>query len=466
MLLSGCWLCLLYFCQVAGHAAWRREGLVGLSSGHRSLCYLVAGDPSARSLSFLARLGGPSGGLVLFQTTWSRQGELEHCTVREEETITRAYLAFCRKERDRPPGRFLTAPDRRLQAELRAVEERGLGCCSSPLTPSPHAGLRRARRSPPAGLAATLHIPIGAGFLRYPRPGARRRSRRGWTVPGTIWCGAGDSAHNFTDLGIFDQTDFCCREHDHCEHKLGAFEYNYGMRNFRLHTISHCDCDYSNCNVTELVPEAIVRPQSKYDYVEPVLDESQMELWSKPTRSPEATGRENQMATSYSVDNSLKTREDNSRSCKCYKPLDRCEYKISPQEFKFSYYNREPKTLYHCDCTKRLAKRMKKRVNVNAVEELLSEFVSMSCFRLKSVTRNCIKAERRLCEKQSSSTVAILSKPKHLQKILKVRRTVDESLYSLPREHKRNKNGTFIGTNSLKLYDKCLQRIRALTVKA
>ncbi|NXD18583.1 PA2G3 phospholipase, partial [Nothocercus nigrocapillus] len=35
----------------------------------------------------------------------------------------------------------------------------------------------------------------------------------------------------------------CCREHDRCEAQIAALEFNYGIRNYRLHTVSHCDCD-------------------------------------------------------------------------------------------------------------------------------------------------------------------------------------------------------------------------------
>eukprot|EP00079_Xenopus_tropicalis_P020446 XP_012811325.1 PREDICTED: group 3 secretory phospholipase A2 [Xenopus tropicalis] len=69
------------------------------------------------------------------------------------------------------------------------------------------------------------------------------RYKRGLTMPGTLWCGAGSSADNFTNLGIFNGADLCCREHDHCSHQIEAFQFQYGMRNYRLHTVSHCDCD-------------------------------------------------------------------------------------------------------------------------------------------------------------------------------------------------------------------------------
>lgn len=43
--------------------------------------------------------------------------------------------------------------------------------------------------------------------------------------------------------GIFQGPDLCCREHDRCPQTISPFQYNYGIRNFRFHTISHCDCD-------------------------------------------------------------------------------------------------------------------------------------------------------------------------------------------------------------------------------
>uniref|UniRef100_A0A670YMX3 Phospholipase A2-like central domain-containing protein n=1 Tax=Pseudonaja textilis TaxID=8673 RepID=A0A670YMX3_PSETE len=43
--------------------------------------------------------------------------------------------------------------------------------------------------------------------------------------------------------GEHQETDRCCREHDHCQHLIHPFTYKYGHRNLRWHTISHCDCD-------------------------------------------------------------------------------------------------------------------------------------------------------------------------------------------------------------------------------
>ncbi|KAG8187722.1 hypothetical protein JTE90_000186 [Oedothorax gibbosus] len=69
-----------------------------------------------------------------------------------------------------------------------------------------------------------------------------------WTLwngilPGTKWCGVGDIAGSFEDLGTQQEVDACCRAHDHCPVKLKAFRTGYGLINFSLYTKSHCDCD-------------------------------------------------------------------------------------------------------------------------------------------------------------------------------------------------------------------------------
>ncbi|KAF3692603.1 Group 3 secretory phospholipase A2 [Channa argus] len=70
-----------------------------------------------------------------------------------------------------------------------------------------------------------------------------KRSKRGFTYPGTLWCGAGNMADNYDQLGVFAETDSCCRTHDHCPHVIHAFSSNYGHINFKWHPICHCDCD-------------------------------------------------------------------------------------------------------------------------------------------------------------------------------------------------------------------------------
>ncbi|XP_050548186.1 phospholipase A(2)-like [Daktulosphaira vitifoliae] len=38
----------------------------------------------------------------------------------------------------------------------------------------------------------------------------------GFIYPGTKWCGPGNIAKSYSDLGVYKKEDSCCREHDHC----------------------------------------------------------------------------------------------------------------------------------------------------------------------------------------------------------------------------------------------------------
>lgn len=54
--------------------------------------------------------------------------------------------------------------------------------------------------------------------------------------PGTKWCGVGDVAKDFHDLGPQAQVDRCCRVHDHCPIRMGALSVEYGTINLSLYT--------------------------------------------------------------------------------------------------------------------------------------------------------------------------------------------------------------------------------------
>lgn len=62
-------------------------------------------------------------------------------------------------------------------------------------------------------------------------------------LPGTKWCGLGDQASSYNDLGSKHRIDICCRAHDHCPIRLKPFRNDYGVLNIALYTKSHCDCD-------------------------------------------------------------------------------------------------------------------------------------------------------------------------------------------------------------------------------
>lgn len=61
--------------------------------------------------------------------------------------------------------------------------------------------------------------------------------------PGTKWCGTGDIARNFHDLGTEKEMDRCCRDHDICPVKVRAYQSRYNLTNNSIYTKSHCVCD-------------------------------------------------------------------------------------------------------------------------------------------------------------------------------------------------------------------------------
>ncbi|KAG9331710.1 hypothetical protein JZ751_018365, partial [Albula glossodonta] len=104
--------------------------------------------------------------------------------------------------------------------------------------------------------------------------------------------------------------------------------------------------------------------------------------------------------------------KDKLQLCDCYKQLDECRYKILPQEVKYGLHNEESKILYHCSCTRRSGPATAALMRSNepsAVQSLLVDFVSLSCFTLPRI-RHCPRQRRCLAD---------LSESAHLKRALK-----------------------------------------------
>lgn len=53
---------------------------------------------------------------------------------------------------------------------------------------------------------------------------------------GTKWCGPGDVAQSYDDLGALIEVDKCCRAHDHCPIKVKGFASAHGLMNLSFYT--------------------------------------------------------------------------------------------------------------------------------------------------------------------------------------------------------------------------------------
>lgn len=138
-------------------------------------CPTRATGGRSRLLSFLWLRPDGSPSTVLVQSLWDlRSGQLLECALRTEPDLTRRYLELCAPGGLRDPlVRASWGPG--LRRELEALDARK-GACK--------------------GASTSL------GAAEGKREGqAKPRSRRGWTMPGTLWCGAGHTAEKPSELG-------------------------------------------------------------------------------------------------------------------------------------------------------------------------------------------------------------------------------------------------------------------------
>ncbi|CAL7941136.1 unnamed protein product [Xylocopa violacea] len=78
-------------------------------------------------------------------------------------------------------------------------------------------------------------------------------------LPGTKWCGAGDIAENYHDLGQDVEIDRCCRSHDLCPVKIRAQRSRYNLTNYSIYTKSHCTCDEALYNCLKAASQSSAR---------------------------------------------------------------------------------------------------------------------------------------------------------------------------------------------------------------
>ncbi|KAH8418367.1 hypothetical protein KR222_004054 [Zaprionus bogoriensis] len=72
----------------------------------------------------------------------------------------------------------------------------------------------------------------------------------GLTVPGTKWCGPGNTSTSYDDLGRLRQLDMCCRDHDYCDEIIDSETSLHGLsKNTDWFPIMKCSCEqkFLNC---------------------------------------------------------------------------------------------------------------------------------------------------------------------------------------------------------------------------
>ncbi|XP_035807123.2 group 3 secretory phospholipase A2 isoform X2 [Amphiprion ocellaris] len=165
--------------------------------------------------------------LRLYHSSWSGQRALRSCAWSDDAAVIHSYLALCRERTQE----FSDHPNDNFDLDSMFVGEEEQ--CVSLASPGvgEQAGRRPVRSvgGPDRGERSEVRI--------------HQRVKRGFIVPGTLWCGSGNKAPSYADLGVFSDTDSCCREHDQCKHTILSFHSQFGVFNTNIFTMSHCDCD-------------------------------------------------------------------------------------------------------------------------------------------------------------------------------------------------------------------------------
>ncbi|XP_067255054.1 group 3 secretory phospholipase A2 [Chanodichthys erythropterus] len=169
--------------------------------------------------------------LLLFDSIWNKNNSLFSCITSDEQSVIERYLSRCWED-----SSFSETLDARFDIS-QLIEPDG-PCEAAGITEEFTASVRRARDLKSVEPDGSVYQDSGESSRQ-----TLHRSKRSWMIPGTLWCGSGNKATGFTDLGIFEETDNCCREHDHCKDTIDSFSYNYGVFNTNIFTLSHCDCD-------------------------------------------------------------------------------------------------------------------------------------------------------------------------------------------------------------------------------
>uniref|UniRef100_A0A3Q3WSW3 phospholipase A2 n=1 Tax=Mola mola TaxID=94237 RepID=A0A3Q3WSW3_MOLML len=338
--------------------------------------------------SFLRRSSRPaSPSLRLYHSSWSEERALLGCAWSDEAAVIRNYFTLCRER----AHHFSDHPDENLDVD--SIFEAEDQCVSLA----------------PAGRRSVRSVNGHEGEDGRSEGRIHQRVKRSFIVPGTLWCGSGNKAPSYQDLGVFAETDSCCREHDHCKHTILSFHSDFGLFNSNIFTMSHCDCDnkfhsclkeakdsisdvvgytffnllkmhcfdfshrlqcaqrnwFGMCKESKMDLYAVVHPPTLYESPAPtelnstnsttnitLPEELQKSGTSHPQLFPITAEGETVHTPSTGAPSATITHAINKQlSCADYKVLDECKTKLLPKQRRYGLRNPEAMTLYHCNCT-------------------------------------------------------------------------------------------------------------------
>uniref|UniRef100_A0A8C9PI63 Phospholipase A2 group III n=1 Tax=Spermophilus dauricus TaxID=99837 RepID=A0A8C9PI63_SPEDA len=436
-------------------------GFLGLTPGgshalhwDSTSCHLARSIPGS-PLGSLSFLGKDTQGLALFHARWDAHRRLQVCSRLDEPELTATFGALCVHEITQ--GFFIHTPGPELQRTLAMLQSQWETCRG------PEEGPAREKR-----MAGQSEAP-GRGHLR---------KKRGWTMPGTLWCGVGDSAGNSSELGepqglqhwiplsqsecplrsdltilslnflIYKQ---CLRnQHDSISDIVGVAFFNVlEIPCFVLKEKEACVAWYwwGGCRMYGSVLLAHLQPTTYYNasWKSPITSLTPSPQSLAPTklqqkqhprkRQPQLKNSRYPSLANTTVFQATSSRTDVAptaetwaphpvlqhlkpqgahRACHSFRRLDQCEHQIKPQETKFQLLNSARGPLFHCNCTQRLARFLRLHSPPSGAN-MLWELLGTTCFKLVP-SLDC--AEDKGCSKDPR---AIKVSARHLRRLQKIR---------------------------------------------
>ncbi|KAI5088458.1 group 3 secretory phospholipase A2-like, partial [Silurus meridionalis] len=176
-------------------------------------CFHVKSELGRTQCSFLRRPSAEAS-VLFYWSIWTADDRVEECSISAEPAVLHNYRSVCNEQ---------------SMWDLHKTSPRNINITAlfEPDSPCELQSVGRWNLRP----------------QKYLDTAQKKRQKRAWIFPGTLWCGHGSRAGEYEQLGMFERVDRCCREHDHCDHTIRPFTVNFGVFNPTLFTISHCECD-------------------------------------------------------------------------------------------------------------------------------------------------------------------------------------------------------------------------------
>ncbi len=132
--------------------------------------------------------------LRLYHSSWSGERTLLSCAWSDDAAVTQNYFSLCRER----THEFTDHPD--VNFDVHSMFEAEDLCVTAA---SPGVGGERTGKRPVRsvdGLSGSLHE-NQQGQVERSEVRTHQRVKRGFIVPGTLWCGSGNKAPSYADLG-------------------------------------------------------------------------------------------------------------------------------------------------------------------------------------------------------------------------------------------------------------------------